>query len=77
MFFMTINDLHENIILQVLYGETPCNPNMTLLDFEEFGKLGASLGDNVITMVDGTYGSPVCQQAIKYGIDISIHSWYA
>ena len=61
--------------IQVLFGETPCNPNMTLLDLEEFGKLGASLGDHVITMVDGTYGSPICQQAIKHGIDISIHSW--
>lgn len=28
----------------------------------------------MITMVDGTYGSPICQQAIKHGIDISIHS---
>lgn len=28
---------------KVLFGETPCNPNMTLLDLEEFGKLGASL----------------------------------
>lgn len=57
---------------KLIYGETPCNPMMTILDLEEFGKLGASKG--LLTMVDGTFASPFCQQAIKYGIDISVHS---
>ncbi|KAL4219733.1 hypothetical protein ACF0H5_020147 [Mactra antiquata] len=57
---------------KLLYGETPCNPMMTLLDLEEFGKLGISEG--ILTMVDGTFASPFCQQSIKFGIDISAHS---
>ncbi|KAL3860736.1 hypothetical protein ACJMK2_010814 [Sinanodonta woodiana] len=59
---------------RLLYGETPCNPTMAILDLEEFGKLGKSLGDNVLTMVDGTFASPYLQQAMKYGIDISFNS---
>lgn len=60
---------------QMLYGETPCNPNMAILDLEEFGKLGRSL-DNVLTIVDSTFASPYLQPVIKHGIDISMHSWY-
>lgn len=56
----------------ILYGETPCNPMMTLLDLEAFAKLGVEAG--ILTMVDGTFASPVCQPAIKFGIDISMHS---
>lgn len=59
----------------MLYGETPCNPDMAILDLEEFGKLGKSL-PNVLTVVDGTFGSPYLQKPLKYGINISIHSWY-
>lgn len=57
----------------MLYGETPCNPNMAVLDLEEFGKLGKT--KNILTMVDGTFASPYLQSAIKHGIDISMHSW--
>ena len=57
----------------MLYGETPCNPNMAILDLEEFGKLGRSR--NILTMVDNTFASPYLQPVIKYGIDISMHSW--
>ena len=59
---------------RMLYGETPCNPMMTILDMEEFGKLGQELRPNVLTMVDGTFASPYLQHALKYGIDISVHS---
>ena len=57
---------------KLLYGETPCNPNMTLVDLEAFGKLGQNRG--ILTMVDGTFASPICQQTIKFGIDVSMHS---
>ncbi|XP_061163568.1 L-methionine gamma-lyase-like [Saccostrea echinata] len=58
---------------RMLYGETPCNPSMAVLDLEEFGKLGRSL-DNVLTIVDSTFASPYLQPVIKHGIDISMHS---
>lgn len=57
---------------KLLYGETPCNPMMTLLDLEAFGNLGTSKG--IMTMVDSTFASPYCQAVIKHGIDVSMHS---
>lgn len=57
---------------KLLYGETPCNPSMAILDLEEFGKLGKA--HKILTMVDSTFASPYLQPAIKYGIDISMHS---
>ncbi|KAH3833542.1 L-methionine gamma-lyase-like [Dreissena polymorpha] len=57
---------------KLLYGETPCNPMMNLLNLEEFGKLGQSRA--IMTMVDSTFASPFCQPTIKFGIDISMHS---
>ncbi|XP_046569518.1 L-methionine gamma-lyase-like [Haliotis rubra] len=58
---------------KIIYGESPCNPDMSILDFEEFGKLSSSL-DGVISVVDSTFGSCYLQQPNKYGIDISLHS---
>ncbi|KAK3726647.1 hypothetical protein QZH41_012282, partial [Actinostola sp. cb2023] len=59
---------------KVLYGETPSNPLMTILDLEEFGRLGMSLGPQVITMVDSTFASPYIQNPIRHGVDVVIHS---
>lgn len=60
-------------LIQLLYGETPCNPSMAILDLEQFGKLGKA--HKILTMVDSTFASPYLQPAIQYGIDISMHSW--
>ena len=61
------------LIDQILYGETPCNPMLNVLDLEALGKLGQSL-KGVVTMVDSTYGSPYLQKPIKHGVYLSIHS---
>ena len=61
-----------SLYLKMLIGETPCNPKISILDLEEFGKLGQEKG--IITMVDSTYGSPYLQQPCKLGVDISVHS---
>ena len=58
---------------QILYGETPCNPLISVTDLHALAELGRSL-DGVITMVDSTYASPYLQQPCKLGIDISMHS---
>ncbi|XP_050399788.1 L-methionine gamma-lyase isoform X1 [Patella vulgata] len=57
---------------KMFIGETPCNPSMTILNLEEFGKLGQKLG--ILTMVDSTFGSCYLQQPIKHGVDLSVHS---
>ncbi|XP_060076410.1 L-methionine gamma-lyase-like [Ylistrum balloti] len=64
---------HVKSNTRILYGETPCNPSMDILDLAEFGKLGRSLS-NVITVVDSTFAGPYIQRPIQHGIDISVHS---
>jgi len=60
---------------KVLYGETPCNPLLSILDLEKFGELGASLrAQGVITMVDTTFASSYLVKSISYGVDIVLQS---
>ncbi|XP_065915790.1 L-methionine gamma-lyase-like [Dysidea avara] len=58
---------------KMVYIETPCNPKMSIPDLESFGKL-AEHHPQLITVVDGTFGSVYVQQPLKYGIHISLHS---
>ena len=58
-----------------MFGETPGNPTQSMVDLEEFGKLGKS--SNILTCIDSTFAGPYAQQPIKYGIDLVAHSWYA
>ena len=71
---MRIETLKHMIWPQILYGESPANPTMSVLDLEAFGQLVKSL-PGVISMVDCTFASPYLVQPIKYGVDVSIHSW--
>ena len=57
---------------RMLYGETPSNPTMTLLDLEMFGRLGVP--EKILTAVDATFASPYAIQPIRYQIDFAIHS---
>lgn len=60
--------------MKILFGETPCNPLCSILDLEEFGKLGRQFEDQLVTMVDTTYATPYLLTPIKYGIDVVLHS---
>eukprot|EP01133_Synstelium_polycarpum_P001181 gene1181-1358_t len=57
---------------RVIYGETPANPTMVLMDLEAFGALGKARG--VYTIVDSTFGSAYNQTPISYGVDVVVHS---
>lgn len=58
---------------KILYGETPANPTMSILDLEAFGALGKA-HPQLLTMVDATFASPYLLQPLKYGVDLVIHS---
>ena len=58
--------------MQVLYGETPCNPRLFVLDLEGLAALGQSVG--AVTMVDSTFATPYLLKPIKLGIDIVVHA---
>jgi methionine-gamma-lyase len=57
---------------KVLYGETPANPTMSILDLSELGKIGKE--NSILTLVDSTFGSPYNQQPINLGVDVVLHS---
>eukprot|EP01112_Ceratiomyxa_fruticulosa_P019618 TRINITY_DN6463_c0_g1_i3.p1 TRINITY_DN6463_c0_g1~~TRINITY_DN6463_c0_g1_i3.p1 ORF type:complete len:408 (-),score=68.77 TRINITY_DN6463_c0_g1_i3:40-1263(-) len=57
---------------KILYGETPSNPLLRLLDLPNFGQLGKE--KKVITVVDSTMAGPYLSTPILHGIDIVIHS---
>jgi len=66
---------YEKAILpttKLLYGETPANPTMRLLDLAALAQIGKK--HNILTAVDSTFASPYIQTPLKMGIDIVIHS---
>ena len=57
---------------KVIYVESPSNPLMKVVDLK--GISGLAKDNNIITMIDNTFASPVNQNPIALGIDIVIHS---
>ena len=57
---------------KVIYVETPSNPLMKIIDLKGISELAKD--NNIITMIDNTFASPVNQNPISLGIDIVIHS---
>ena len=57
---------------KVLWIETPSNPLFNTADLEAMVDLAKA--HNLLTIVDNTLLSPCCQQPIKFGIDIVVHS---
>ena len=57
---------------KVIYVETPSNPLMKIVDLKGISEL--SKDNNIVTIIDNTFASPVNQNPILLGIDIVIHS---
>ena len=57
---------------KVIYVESPSNPLMKVVDLKGISELAKD--NNIITMIDNTFASPVNQNPIPLGIDIVIHS---
>ena len=62
--------LRENT--KVIYLETPANPLLNIVPLKEIAAFAKRHG--LITIVDNTFSSPVNQQPLLHGIDISVHS---
>ncbi len=74
-----MNDLNkvETILksekhIKLIYIETPSNPMLEVFDIYELSKLANKF--KIKLAVDNTFSSPYCQQPLKSGADISIHS---
>ncbi len=57
---------------RVIYIETPSNPLLTITDIKAVAEIAKK--NNLVSMIDNTFASPVNQNPIDLGIDIVIHS---
>lgn len=55
-----------------IISESPTNPYLRLVDFEKIAAIGAR--HKVRTMIDSTFGTPINQRPLEFGIDYVIHS---
>jgi cystathionine beta-lyase/cystathionine gamma-synthase len=53
----------------IVLAETPSNPRLELADLDELGAIRGPL-----TVVDSTFATPLGQQPLDHGVDISLHS---
>lgn len=68
-------DLFESSIQEntkMVYIETPSNPGLDIIDLEKLAQICKKKG--VLFVVDNCFATPIIQQPIKFGADITIHS---
>jgi cystathionine beta-lyase len=64
------NSINKNT--KGVFIETPSNPLLKIVDLKKISSLAKK--NNLWTMIDNTFASPVNQNPISYGIDIVMHS---
>ncbi|MGD2270038.1 MAG: PLP-dependent aspartate aminotransferase family protein [Desulfobacterales bacterium] len=57
---------------RVIYIETPSNPLLRITDIEAVAQIAKP--HNIVTIIDGTFATPVNQNPLDLGIDIVVHS---
>ncbi len=57
---------------KAIYTETPSNPLLSIVDLSEIVKI--SKENNLLSIVDNTFATPINQNPIELGMDIVIHS---
>lgn len=67
-----LEELIDDHPLAMIYVETPANPTNELFDIALSAELAGSRGARLV--VDNTFLSPVWQQPIVHGADLSLHS---
>lgn len=68
------DSLEQNIKenTKVIYFETPCNPNLKVLDIKSIVDIANKYGIKVV--VDNTFASPYLQRPLEYGAYVVVHS---
>ncbi|MBI5930890.1 MAG: aminotransferase class I/II-fold pyridoxal phosphate-dependent enzyme [Chloroflexi bacterium] len=57
---------------RIIISESPTNPYLRLVDFAKIAAIGKQ--HKVVTLIDSTFGTPINQQPLAYGIDYVLHS---
>jgi len=66
--------------VMAIYGETPCNPSLEILDLKGISGIVRSINSGrpprrrIYTVIDNTFATPYCQRPLEHGIDIVVHS---
>lgn len=64
--------LKKNKKIRLVYLETPSNPMMEVTDIRAVAEVAHAHGCKVA--VDNTFASPYCQQPLRHGADLVVHS---
>ena len=56
----------------MLWIETPSNPMLTLIDLEKAASIAKK--NNLISVADNTFATPIIQKPLDFGFDIVVHS---
>jgi cystathionine beta-lyase/cystathionine gamma-synthase len=57
---------------KMLYLESPTNPTLRVVDLKQAAAFAKK--HNLISMIDSTFGTPINQRPVEYGIDLVMHS---
>ncbi len=57
---------------KVIYTETPSNPLLSVVDLKSIAEIAKE--NQLITIVDNTFATPINQNPISLGIDVVVHS---
>lgn len=72
--------LAEDPNVMVVYGESPCNPTLELLDLAAIAEIVRATNARrpprrlVFTVLDNTFATPLCQRPIEHGWNFAVHS---
>jgi cystathionine beta-lyase/cystathionine gamma-synthase len=72
--------LTDDPTVMAVYCESPCNPNLEILDLAAIAAEAAAVNADrpprrrVFTVVDNTFATPFCQRPLEHGIDLVVHS---
>lgn len=59
---------------KIVYFETPCNPNLKVIDIKAVADAAHAFNPEIKVIVDNTFCSPYLQRPIELGVDIVVHS---
>lgn len=62
---------HKNTT-KLIWVETPTNPLLKLADLEKIAHIAKE--NNILTLADNTFASPMIQRPLEYGFDMVLHS---
>lgn len=57
---------------KIIYIETPSNPLLRITDIEAVAQIAKS--NNILSVIDSTFATPINQNPLELGIDIVVHS---